>query len=172
MKRNTLAVAVGLILLGTTAVVSGAVITEPVSGLQVWVPDEWVQSSSGHLLRVTDQSGAAEAVFFGMASESLESTRAMITGVLSEHVNDAVTTHAIQNVDLDGVPGLLTSGTGLRGNVSVHWALGAFQERDAALFVVVLADQSGYMPHQNDLSLIMRSVAHEASPIQPYAHEH
>jgi len=171
MKLTTATTLIALVtLLATTA--GAAIVTEPVTGLQAWVPDEWVQSTEDGHLSVSAQGGEARVVFRGQPAASLDVAHEAMPALLERYVSDAVTAQARQDVDLNGLSGWLTSGTGTSGNEAVHWSVGAFLRDDVVLFVVVVANQATWMPHQNDLSLVMRSVAVEANPVQPIAHEH
>jgi hypothetical protein len=163
-------VAASSALLLLTFNVQAEIITDSATGLQAWVPDNWLQSTHEGVLTARDVSGEAGVTFVGLPAESIEAGTAAIDRVLAEYVDNATTDAEPQSISLEDLHGVLATGTGIVGNQAVHWAVGGFGYNDQMLYVIAVADEATFMHHQTELSLIMLSIAPEAivPPIQDH----
>lgn len=170
MKPETVAVTLAVAL--SALVARADVVTESHSGLQAWVPDQWVQTLDDETLTVAAPDGQARVIFEARAAADLAQGWVLMDDVLGARVHQPLTTHEPQEVALDGLAGRLRSGTGSVGDDAVYWTVGGFFHDGHVLFVVVIAHQTTFMPHQNDLSLVMQSVSERADPDRPFTHQH
>lgn len=165
----TIAASSALLLLAFS--VQAEIITDSASGLQAWIPDNWIQSTDEGVLSVRDATGDARVTFVGLPAESIEAGTAAIDSVLAAYVDDATTTDPEpQEISHEDLRGVLATGTGVVDNRPVHWGVGAFLYGDHMLYVVV-ADMETFQYYQDDLSLIMLSIAPEAIEPPLMGHE-
>ena len=133
--------------------------TDEATGLQAWVPDNWVRTDADGAVTAAEPTGEARVILSVVSASDLATAAADIDRMVRERIDNPVVTGTPEPIESNGVPGVLLAGTGALEGQPVHWAVGVFHRNGHALFIIAIALQATYFEHQDNLSLVMVSVA-------------
>lgn len=131
-------------------------------GLAVWIPEEWRQEADESLLQVTSPDDAVTVFYLMIDAENLEAAVEKLEIELSRIIKRVDIVREIEEVRVNGIPGVLTGGTGFVPgrirDVKVRWLVGLLQYRDRALMVVGFAAEAVFDEHEGALVEMLTSI--------------
>lgn len=131
-------------------------------GLAVWIPDEWGQEKAEDLLQVTSPDDAATVIYMIIDAENLDVAVDKLEKELSGIMKRVKVVREVEAVEVNGIPGVITSGTGyLPGKIKeikARWLVGILQYRDKALMVVGFAAEALFDDHEEELEEMLTSI--------------